>query len=40
MEWLSISGYWRAGHDEDGWQAGKQTWNSQVEAGEQRALTS
>lgn len=40
MESLSISGYWRAGHDEDGWQAGKQTWNSQVEAEEQQALTS
>ncbi|MCK9930644.1 siderophore-interacting protein [Frankia sp. Mgl5] len=40
MEWLSISGYWRAGHDEDRWQAGKQKWNSQVEAEEQQALTS
>jgi NADPH-dependent ferric siderophore reductase len=28
---LSISGYWRAGHDEDGWQASKRDWNRQVE---------
>jgi NADPH-dependent ferric siderophore reductase len=28
---LSISGYWRTGHDEDGWQAGKREWNRQVE---------
>ncbi|MEU5544410.1 siderophore-interacting protein [Streptomyces sioyaensis] len=31
-EALSISGYWRAGHDEDGWQAAKRDWNQQVEA--------
>ncbi|MFI1158124.1 siderophore-interacting protein [Streptomyces sioyaensis] len=31
-EALSISGYWRAGHDEDGWQASKRDWNQQVEA--------
>ncbi|RAY12875.1 siderophore-interacting protein [Actinomadura craniellae] len=30
-ERLSISGYWRLGHDEDGWQASKQEWNQQVE---------
>lgn len=29
---LSISGYWRAGQDEDGWQATKRDWNRQVEA--------
>ncbi|MEW9519025.1 siderophore-interacting protein [Streptomyces tubercidicus] len=29
---LSISGYWRTGHDEDGWQAAKSEWNQQVEA--------
>jgi NADPH-dependent ferric siderophore reductase len=29
---VSISGYWRTGHDEDGWQAGKRDWNRQVEA--------
>ncbi|KPM52248.1 FAD-binding protein [Frankia sp. R43] len=37
-EWLSISGYWRAGHDEDGWQSGKREWNAQAEAEEQIAL--
>ncbi|MEU5051087.1 siderophore-interacting protein [Streptomyces sp. NPDC021096] len=31
-ERLSISGYWRRGHDEDGWQASKREWNQQVEA--------
>jgi NADPH-dependent ferric siderophore reductase len=29
---LSISGYWRLGHNEDGWQASKRAWNAQVEA--------
>lgn len=29
---LSISGYWRLGHNEDGWQATKREWNAQVEA--------
>ncbi|MFF8372351.1 siderophore-interacting protein [Streptomyces lydicus] len=36
-ESLSISGYWRAGHDEDGWQAGKRAWNQQVEAEQEAA---
>lgn len=31
-EQLSISGYWRLGHDEDGWQSSKKAWNAQVEA--------
>ncbi|KAF4408320.1 MULTISPECIES: siderophore-interacting protein [Streptomyces] len=31
-ERLSVSGYWRSGHDEDGWQAAKREWNEQVEA--------
>ncbi|MGW7578706.1 siderophore-interacting protein [Streptomyces sp. NPDC054765] len=31
-EALSLSGYWRTGHDEDGWQAAKRDWNQQVEA--------
>ncbi|MBB5120616.1 FAD-binding protein [Streptomyces eurocidicus] len=30
-ERLSVSGYWRRGHDEDGWQASKREWNQQVE---------
>ncbi|MFJ6570407.1 siderophore-interacting protein [Streptomyces sp. NPDC091292] len=29
---LSISGYWRVGHNEDGWQASKREWNARVEA--------
>jgi len=28
---LSISGYWRRGLDEDGWQSTKREWNQQVE---------
>lgn len=31
-ERLSISGYWRLGHNEDGWQSAKREWNAQVEA--------
>lgn len=30
-ERLSISGYWRLGQDEDGWQSTKREWNRQVE---------
>lgn len=30
-ELVSISGYWRLGHDEDRWQATKRDWNRQVE---------
>jgi NADPH-dependent ferric siderophore reductase len=29
---LSISGYWRRGLNEDGWQAGKREWNEQITA--------
>lgn len=35
---LSISGYWRLGHDEDGWQASKRDWNARIEA-EQEGVT-
>ncbi|WP_433529443.1 siderophore-interacting protein [Micromonospora sp. CA-263727] len=39
-EWLSISGYWRRGLDDEGWRATKSDWNRQVEADEQApALT-
>ncbi|MCE7079632.1 siderophore-interacting protein [Streptomyces sp. ST2-7A] len=31
-EAMSISGYWRLGHDEDGWQGSKREWNGRVEA--------
>ncbi|MFF9810284.1 siderophore-interacting protein [Streptomyces coeruleorubidus] len=34
---LSISGYWRRGHDEDGWQASKREWNARVEAEQERS---
>lgn len=34
---LSISGYWRLGHNEDGWQATKRDWNAQVEAEQEQA---
>ncbi|MFF2851417.1 siderophore-interacting protein [Streptomyces sp. NPDC058001] len=34
---LSISGYWRVGHNEDGWQASKRDWNAQVEAEQETA---
>jgi NADPH-dependent ferric siderophore reductase len=33
---LSISGYWRAGDDEDAWQSAKGDWNRQVEAEQAR----
>ncbi|MFP3990191.1 siderophore-interacting protein [Streptomyces sp. E11-3] len=36
---LSISGYWRLGHNEDGWQASKPDWNAQVEAEQEPAPT-
>ena len=31
MDQLSISGYWRRGLNEDGWQSSKREWNQQVE---------
>ena len=39
MSQLSISGYWRRGMNEDGWQSSKREWNQQVEK-EQEAPTS
>ncbi|MFF3503444.1 siderophore-interacting protein [Streptomyces sp. NPDC003247] len=38
-ESLSVSGYWRAGQDEDGWQDSKRQWNRQVEAEQEGTLT-
>lgn len=35
---LSISGYWRRGADEDGWQSTKAEWNRQVEEEESRIV--
>ncbi|MEG3629445.1 siderophore-interacting protein [Streptomyces poriticola] len=34
---LSVSGYWRLGHNEDGWQASKPEWNARIEAEERGA---
>ncbi|TDD87690.1 siderophore-interacting protein [Actinomadura rubrisoli] len=39
MDQLSISGYWRQGRDEDGWQSSKRDWNRQVEEEEAKALS-
>lgn len=38
MAQLSISGYWRRGRDEDGWQSSKREWNRRVEQEEAAAL--
>ncbi|MEV7286539.1 siderophore-interacting protein [Streptomyces sp. NPDC093252] len=37
---ISISGYWRLGHDEDGWQASKRDWNARIEAEQEPAAGS
>lgn len=37
LDRLSISGYWRLGLNEDGWQAGKREWNQQVEREQEAA---
>lgn len=37
-EQLSISGYWRRGVDEDGWQSGKSEWNQKIDDEESAAL--
>nr|BFD85798.1 siderophore-interacting protein [Streptomyces sp. Xyl84] len=36
---LSISGYWRLGHNEDGWQASKREWNARIEAEQEGAAS-
>ncbi|QFZ19361.1 siderophore-interacting protein [Saccharothrix syringae] len=33
---MSISGYWRLGADEDGWQSSKREWNQRVEQEQER----
>jgi NADPH-dependent ferric siderophore reductase len=38
MTQLSISGYWRRGLNEDGWQSSKREWNQQVEQEESASL--
>ena len=37
MSQLSISGYWRRGMNEDGWQSSKREWNSQIEKEQETA---
>ena len=37
LDRMSISGYWRRGMNEDGWQAGKRDWNREAEEAEQLA---
>ncbi len=39
MDQLSISGYWRQGLNEDGWQASKREWNQQVEQEQEKPPT-
>ncbi len=36
---LSVSGYWRLGHNEDNWQVAKQEWNARVEAEQEGTST-
>jgi NADPH-dependent ferric siderophore reductase len=38
MDQLSISGYWRRGMNEDGWQSAKREWNQQVEQEQETAV--
>jgi NADPH-dependent ferric siderophore reductase len=40
LDRLSISGYWRAGVDDEGWRAVKRDWNREVEAEESTAIAS
>jgi hypothetical protein len=35
-EELSISGYWRRGFNEDGWQSSKPEWNRRIEEEQER----
>ena len=37
MSQLSISGYWRRGMNEDGWQTSKREWNQQIEREQETA---
>ncbi len=36
LDRLSVSGYWRTGHDEDGWQSTKRDWNRSIEEEQER----
>ena len=37
MDQLSVSGYWRRGMNEDGWQSSKREWNEQIEREQETA---
>ena len=37
-EGMSVSGYWRLGLNEDGWQSSKRTWNEKADAEEDQAV--
>jgi len=37
IDQLSISGYWRRGLNEDGWQSAKREWNARVEQEQETA---
>jgi NADPH-dependent ferric siderophore reductase len=34
LDRLSVSGYWRLGHDDEGWRASKREWNAAIEQSE------
>ena len=34
LDQLSVSGYWRLGHDDEGWRASKREWNAAIEQAE------
>jgi NADPH-dependent ferric siderophore reductase len=38
-EQFSVSGYWRRGKDEDGWQSSKREWNAEVEREQEAPAT-
>lgn len=40
MDQLSISGYWRRGLNEDGWQSSKREWNERIEREQESATAS
>ena len=34
LDRLSVSGYWRLGHDDEGWRSSKREWNAAIEQSE------
>ena len=39
LDQLSISGYWRRGMNEDGWQSSKREWNQQVDSEQEKSAS-